>query len=443
MTEPVVSSEAAVTLIRPISPIRWRYTKQRAPWVMALFLFGIFVDYGGGFNFKLALTVLALLWVLTRRVTPPIWAKAKWDILVMLVIPGLLGALHVIATPTIGYGQGFVDLYGTLSSPLLLFLLPLVYLTGVHRSRRMVLMGMILVASAMILVAGLHTAGIINLSDYSEWASTYRVGFIGIDPRQQGVLSNLRPLVSPRVGFTLVFGLGLALSISWLWSGLIAIALIILNARGMWFGALLAIGLWLVSKLLGGRFRFTRRGLLAVSIMIVVLATFFLATSVGSLLVNNVQAIIARFGEQMNAEDLSTQVRLGHLEGFGNLIADRPLGILVGFGPSASLYNSAVDELYSGTEISGLNIAMWYGVLYLILYLGWLFGAAGRLWMLRHRPGYTREDTALVIGAVSFWLAANTNPLLTSPITVIALMLIRVRILELAGYHPRMATKNG
>jgi hypothetical protein len=404
--------------------------------IMGLFLFGIFVDFGGGLRVKLAFTLLALLWVLTRAVTLQLWYKCRWDLLILLGLPILLGVAHILLQPDVGLLEGLSNLYETISSPLLLLLFPLFFLTGGHRTQRMILVAMGVVALVMLLLALLHVAGIINLASYTSLARAYQVGFIGIDPRQPDMPANFRPLVGLRVGFGLVLGLGFAIAVSWVWTGIILLGIILLMARGMWLGAVLVLALWLVLNRKRYRFKLTKRQVLVAIVVFAVAVGLVVGTDLKDLVTNNITQILGRFDQARQLEDLSTQVRVGHLDAYVEMIMRTPMGGIVGLGPMATLYNSVVGEDIDLTEFASLNLAMWWGIPYLVLYLGWLFGSAWQLWRLRRRPGYTAEDTGLVLGATIFWLAGNTNPLMTSPLGIIALMLIRTRFLELTGYRP-------
>lgn len=291
---------------------------------------------------------------------------------------------------------------------------------------------MVGVAAIMIILAALHYLGIIDLYSYSSFASTYRLGYIGIDPRQQDTDFATRPLVSFRVAFTLVFGLGLSLGVSWLYAGLIIIGLILLLARGMWLGAAIVLFLWVLTQRRQlFRVRFKRNRIFQIGLVFAMGIGVMLYADIHLLLWKNIIVVLERFEQQSNLEDISTLVRLGHLEGYANAVYQFPLGLLVGFGPNASILNPQTGSEIALTEISLLNILIWYGLPYAALFAFWLFFSAYRLWRLRFRPGYGVKDTALIVGAIGFWLAANTNPLLNSPMAFLALMIIQVRTLEL------------
>gem|GEM_PF-4352087 len=405
---------------------------------MGLFLLGNFIDFGGAFRIKLGLTILALMWILTRHNTLRIWFKCRSDLFVLLGIPLVLGLTHVTTNPSLGMSEGLRNLYNTISAPLLLLLLPLFHLTGASRTQRMILVGMGIVALAMITLAALHVGGAIRLDKYTAWAQRYRVGFIGIDPRQPEVPANLRPVVAPRVGFTLVLGLGLALAASWTWTGLMILGLVLLMSRGMWLGAMLAVGLWFLLNRYPRRLKLTKRKLLVGLMILMAVITLPFLINLKPLIINNAKEIIFRFSEVRRVSDLNTQIRIGHLDGYKEIITSRPIGALVGFGPSVGIFNPILETDVKSTEIAALNLALWYGIPYSLLYSGWLFGSAWQLWRLRRRPDYTREDTGLIIGAVAFWIAGNTNPLMTSPMSIIALMLIRTRTLELTAHDSNL-----
>jgi hypothetical protein len=83
--------------------------------------------------------------------------------------------------------------------------------------------------------------------------------------------------------------------------------------------------------------------------------------------------------------------------------------------------------------MSMLNLMLWYGIPYALLYVLWLYRAAWHLWRLRKRPGFSNTDLGLILGAGMFWLVGNTNPQMTSPFALIAYMLLTVRVSELTS----------
>lgn len=89
------------------------------------------------------------------------------------------------------------------------------------------------------------------------------------------------------------------------------------------------------------------------------------------------------------------------------------------------------ESRVTGTEMPLLNLAIYYGLPYSLLYCFWLYRMAWRLYRLRHKPSFHKYDYALVLGAVVFWVTGNTNPQMTAPFAMFAYMLLWVRILEL------------
>lgn len=413
-------------MLRPRYALRWRYLRKGAPWLAAFLFLATFVDFGGALFVKLMATLIALLWAATRGGAVTVWLAERWDLLIFIGIPVVLSVLHAAAGNVTSFGQ----VYETISSPLLLLLLPLFALTGGARTQRLLLNLYILLALTMLAVGVLHYLGTINLASYTATAQEYRIGFIGIDPRQPGVASNLRPVVGPRVGYTLVFGLGLALPVSALYSVIIGAALVLLKARGMLLGGAALAGAWVLTTA-HPSLRVRRRTLYMFLLVVLVVGVALSLSAVRGLLFTSGEELGVRLQQAWYAEDESTLIRLGHFQGYRYMVEEQPLGLLFGFGPGAQLHNVYTGNLVSLTEIALLNIALWYGIPYAALFFGTLVLAAVKLARLRRRPGFTRDDWGLALGALFFWLAGNTNPLLLSPITFFALMLIRVRTHEI------------
>lgn len=425
--------------------MHWRYTKESAPWISALFLLGVFIDIQGGFQIKQLLGLVALVWVVRRRESWLIWIKCKADLLVFIAIPLVLGMPHVIIDAVSSDSTGVADLYGTMSSWVLIILLPLFYRAGGLRVIGQLRTGFRAVALVIIVLGCLHVLGIINLADYAGFAMERKLGYIGLDPRQAGIAeSHLRPMVALHIAHTLPLAFGLELASSWWWAGAIAIALIMVMMRGLLLGLVIALVFWLalnwrkISIISLFSIRRVAAGGLILLVTGVFMSTVFSNQTllIKQLLEQNVEGIMIRLAFLEGKDDWTIRVRTAHIEGYFLLLEESPLAFLVGVGPSGDMPHPFWGRA-RGTEASIINIAMYYGLPYALLYVGWLYLAAWKLWQLRRQSGYTQWDTGLIVGAMVFYITGNFNPQMTSVMAMMAFMLLRVRILELTGYRPR------
>ena len=410
-----------------------------ARWISAILLFGIFIDYGGGFDIKTIAGLLALSWVLLQKSSFHILRRRRADLIVFIVIPGLLGLLHLclaVLNPfnrvsLMTYGVRF---YNTISSPLVLILMfPLFYYAGSHAVMRQIVVGFRIVVVIILVVFALHITGAINLRDYWGIAQGYRIGYIGLDPHLQEVEDRLRPNLAPRIAHVIPLALGYEFLISLTSTSLMFLSLLVVGSRGLLIGAFILMIFWMfiVSRISRLRIIFTRiipLGVIVISVMLLlgVLGKRF----TGSFAERMIQAF--------ERSDLSTQIRIGHMEGYLQLLRDKPWTFLVGMGPIGEFTNPFLGVQLSIVEMSVLNLALWYGFPYAVLYSWWLYRAAWRLWNLRGTYGFEKTDISLILGATIFWLTGNFNPQMTSPFAIIAYMLLVARIMELrVAQHSR------
>jgi hypothetical protein len=398
--------------------------------VFALFLFGIFVDYGGAFGIKIICSLLTLGWVFLCRKSLAILYQRRMDFIILVGVPTLLSLIHLL----LSFSEVDIRLYGarfynTISSPLLLLLFPLFYYVGSRKAMRLMSLGFRLVALAILLVFALQVANVIRLDDYTGIAQTYRIGFIGVDQRLPDVSTNQQGVLAPAIAFAmpLIFGYELATSV--IGTILLFLSLLVVGSRGLTLGVALIAVLWLFVLI---QKRQRKRILLKIGVFAgIVSAVLILNEPLRFRLTGVVLKRTAVLGQ-----DLSTQARFGHLEGYYNSVAAEPMRLFVGMGPDGYIDNAWYGELFgdsrvSTTEISVLNLAIYYGLPYALLYTLWLYRGAWRLWRLRKLPGFQKSDFGLVIGVVVFWITGNTNPQMTGPFAIMAYMLVVVRIAEL------------
>jgi hypothetical protein len=434
---------AGESVLRPLDGTAlvqaWRRRRQHsAALASGLMLTGLFLDYGGGFGIKYVVIFLALAWVLLRRSSYAIW-RAHWsDFLVLLGIPALLSLGHFIsafagagaAPPPI---QFVIRFYNTVSSPALLLLLPMIYAAGAATVARQIGNGFRAVALVLVLLLVLHASGAVNLGHYTDFFDHYQLGAIGLDPRITDGSVQERGQYSLKVAFATPLILGYELARSGPGAMLMCIGLLIVGSRGLLLGAGLLIGCWFLLGLSPARRRpvLARLAVAAVLLVAVVALVPALRFRVTDVLVERTMSIVG-------GQDYSTLVRLGHLAGYRALVLAEPLTLLVGAGPLGAIENPfyALTSGYSRvatTEFSLLNVALYYGVPYAVLYALWLYRGAWRLWRLRRHPEFLRRDLGLLLGAVVFWVTGNTNPQMTTPFAILGYMLLAVRVAELEG----------
>ena len=434
---------AGESVLRPLDGASlaevWRQRRRHsAALACGVMLTGLFLDYGGGFRVKYVAIFGALAWVLLRRSSPVIWRKHRSDFVVLLGIPALLSLGHFIAEYA-GSGQApapvqfAIRFYNTVSSPALILLLPLIYAAGALTVARQMGTGFRIVAVVLVLLLVLHTSGAVNLGDYSDFFEHYQLGAIGLDPRISGVEVSERGQYALRVAFATPLMLGYELARSGAGAMLMCIGLLIVGSRGLLLGVILLVACWLLLGMSPGR-----RRLLLTRLAVALVLVVAVITLVPAIRFRLTEVFVQRTLDILGGQDYTTLIRLGHLAGYRALVLARPSTLLIGAGPLGSIENPfyaliAAEPRVTTTEFSLLNVALYYGVPYAVLYALWLYRGAWRLWRLRRHPGFKRVDLGLILGAVIFWIVGNTNPQMTTPFALLGYMLLVVRAAELEG----------
>lgn len=443
MTGPGLAGEPALWLPHGAALVdAWRRRRHRdAVLASGVVLTGLFLDYGGGFGLKYVAIGLAFAWVLLRRSSYTIWRRHRSDFIVLLGLPAALSLLHMISafagsadSPSPFHFA--VRFYNTVSSPALLLLLPMLYAAGVATVARQMSVGFRVVALVLILLFMLHTSGAVDLGGYNRFFERYELGSVGLDPRISEAALGERGQYSLRVAFAMPLILGYELARSGAGAMLMCVGLLIVGSRGLLLGVGLLIACWLILAMAPAR----RRALLARVAVAAALVTAAIVL-VPALRFRLTDVVVQRTVSMIGGQDFTTLVRLGHLAGYRALVLTEPTVLVVGAGPTGSIENPfyAITAITHGegrvtaTEFSLLNVALYYGVPYALLYALWLYRGAWRLWRLRHRAGFQRTDLGLILGAVVFWITGNTNPQMTAPFAILAYMMVAVRAAELEG----------
>jgi hypothetical protein len=414
--------------------------------VLAIFFLGLFIDYGGGIGIKNVFGALALGWVLLRARSFRILRHRRLDFIVLLVIPAFLGLVHLgLAVVDLSNNTDLVTyavrFYNTISSFLLILLFPIFYFAGSQTVKRQMSIGFRLVSILILVLFALQVVGVIHLTDYTEIADTYHIGFIGYDPRLPEAPSSQQGQLAPRIAFAMPLAFGVELATSAVSATMMLLSLLVVGSRGLLLGVILLFVIWLVLSLSMARRRIVllRIGIF-IAVAVITLGLFepirFRLTGV----------FLERTASLVNVEDASTLARLGHFEGYRNLIQNDPWKLFIGAGPAGYIDNTyfaslGADPRVETTEIPLLNLSIYYGLPYAILYAVWLFRGAWRLWRLRKVPEFQKSDLGLVLGAVIFFITGNTNPQMTAPFAIVAYMLLVVRADELR--QSRLAVANG
>ena len=316
--------------------------------------------------------------------------------------------------------------FGEISSPLLILLYPLFRRVGTVRILNNMRVGFRIVAFTVIGLFLLNSLGVIDIRELNGFATKYRIGIFGADARLEHswVSGSQKVVIIPFVGFAMILMLGQELSRSVTVSAVYFIALLIIGERGLIFGAVLITTLFLFLNK-KSQTNVYKKYLLTFIMMVITVS-----------IVDNIrfrldEVFIKRSVQMFKAEDISTKVRIAHFQGYFSLVSESPYVLVFGAGPNGKIDNHMTGSRHSSTEMSVINTALHFGLPYLLLYLFILYSAIRQLWSKRYHSNYTNADLALIICISVFWIIGNTNPLMNSPFSIIAFMILRIRSSEL------------
>lgn len=400
--------------------------------IMGIFLFGFFADYGGGLGIKYIVFLIAFLWILRYKKSMSILAGRWRDIMVLIFIPVLISILHIpeilwFSSGDISVTTYIMRLYNTISSPVLIMLYPLFRYVGSSIILRQMSIGFRLVAIILIASFILSILGIIDVRELNEISIQYKIGYLGRDPRLEDALIDeyQKVIIAPFIAFPMLLMISYEMVVSPAGAILLLTSLLLIGSRGLIIGAIILIIITIFFIRGGGLKRSFNKYLIFLSGIILIIFFYepfrFRLTGV----------FFERTRQMINFEDFTTLVRIGHFEGYRNLIENRPSSLLFGNGPTGEIYNPFLGENRDVTEISVLNTALYYGIPYALLYVCWLYRAALKLWYKRWDLGFKKEDMALLLGAAIFWFCGNTNPQMNAPFSIFAYMLLVLRTWEI------------
>jgi hypothetical protein len=402
---------------------------------VSLLLIGMFVDYGGGLGLKYALAAFGLAIGIAFRAHARAYPGWHLDMFVLAVVPWVLTIGATLALHQTVDVAALVTLIERTSGSAMLVFAPIFAAAGSLWTAKWLSAAGAVVSVVLTAALVMASLGVIDLNEIGRIVSVYRVGYVGDDPRfpgglEQGGMGN----VSVRIAFVLPLALGVALVWSSLMAGPTLIGIVILRSIGVIAGGAIAIAVVTIGLHTSRGYRGVGSGAKA---RLMVLAAVI---AIGSLALGPrlLPAVGSRVTSVLAGSDQSTQIRQGHWRGFVELVQREPASLLIGAGTGASIDNPLLDDGIKTTEISSINLAMWFGVPYLAVFWARLGSGLLGIWRLRKAPGLVALDIGLVGGALGYWISGNSNPQLTSPISYLALVLLALRrreILESMGPH--------
>lgn len=127
-------------------------------------------------------------------------------------------------------------------------------------------------------------------------------------------------------------------------------------------------------------------------------------------------ALNVLFDQIINMESYTVDVRMLHLQSLLAHWAEHPFNILFGFGLGTEFFSLGEGSLVSNIELDHLNTIRKYGLLWSLVFFGWVAWSALRA-IRTSNPQWRAIGWALLV----VFFVAGTNPVLISPIFFFAL----------------------
>ena len=122
------------------------------------------------------------------------------------------------------------------------------------------------------------------------------------------------------------------------------------------------------------------------------------------------------FIETVTGEAETSQIRIGQLESFVDLMGENPTYLLWGQGVGTAFYSAGKGEVTYNIELAHIDTIRQFGLLWFIAFS--LCVAYVALRLIRRR---SRIDNGVGYATVSIFVAAGTNPLLITPLFMMLL----------------------
>lgn len=401
-----------------------------SPWILGMLLLGTIIDYGGGFYVKHVVFILAIVFLLTRKRAYELWLRCLPDMAIVILIPLAITLIQLCFSPGVGLEAMLGELWRRLGSPSYFLFFPLIYFVGAERTARWLVLILTMLALMTVLVMIAHALGLIDILQYSEFMMSHRLALFGTDIRAFDV--GVADIGLPGFGAAQAFpvGFSLALALYPILSVILALATVLGTQRGQVVGVVLALCFMLIQTMVlikAKLWQILHKPIKALNVVILAVLIALTGAVAVYFLGDVITLLLYKYELFFSGQDESSSVRLGHIAGYLECIYLSPQGMIWGFGPSTTIYNSVIGDKIYMTEMVVLMYLFWYGWLYTFLFYAWI--GHGMLDLLKRSR--KRFDAAMLTACAVLVITGNINPVMLTPLAFIFLALLRTRLLEL------------
>lgn len=396
-------------VMRPTDGSRHPNDAGLLPAVFLIFLLAFIIDPGGALGAKYATTLLAVF-VLLATPAGIMFPRSflRVEFLVFFILP-LLGVAVAAAR-----GNSAGGMFGAVTFALTWLIFPICLRLSRDRliavfERVMTIAALLFVAAYVLLYALLLSGRFELVAKITFVTSSLRLGYFGINPETVERWGNI-PNVYFRWTLLLLPAIVLAAGRSRRRFCLMATACLgSLSTALIVFSAAALMALQTVRGL-ADRGTFVS---IFLGVPVVVALAYFAPAALG------LKALLESLIQEFSMRNVSVSVRAGHIESIVALLGNDPLTLIFGMGPGAEFFSLGVRDYVAFIEVSHLDVARQFGVLYLAVFCVYVVHLVVRLW---RTDGIGQR---LAIGIAGLFVAAGTNPLLLSPVFLIPIVIGR------------------
>jgi hypothetical protein len=378
--------------------------------LFALFLGALLLDVGGALYIKYAISLIVFLYLGFRFCTGTLYLNKsivfELSVFVFLPLASALLSVAVFEIPPSDAVSGILP-FATFAAYPLFLLINKVSLITIF-SNAMVIAACLVIGTAMMLLI-LHEFRYDDLiARINTLADELRIGYIGANPNFDFFVPNVyyrwtvllvpAAIILSNGSLTKQFLVLIAAFLS------LSTAVIVFSVLGIIIGQLLN------RQNQPNRTTLHLRTALVITVPLLCLMAIDYAAEIG----------LANFiGSKFFVEAGGNEQRLGHISSIIDLVMGDEITLLLGMGVGSSFFSTGVNAEVVNVEVSHLNLIRQFGLLYGLLFFGYVFAV---IWGLLKSDQVGRK---LGIALTMLFLAAGTNPLLLSPVFFTFLLMCR------------------
>lgn len=366
--------------------------------IYLLVLIFLLIDIGGAFGFKYFGMSILHVWAIIFLIFKKFPKRILLDLYLFtfFILTSLYSALKGVPPSAIYSQVSFIFFF-----PFLILGLNLKRNILISYFIQIVFIGSLIIIGTFLLILLLPNA----YKFFNNFANIYRLGYLGFKPGYEDIpnvyyrwsmwlIPTLLYLIGGRIFYFIIVGIAVCLTLS---TGIIVFCII---------GSILILLISYNDKMLQYKY------VLCLGLLFTVIILIMDQNHTFHMLAQNVFS-------KLSLQSISTSIKIGHIIGIWEAMKTSPLNLLLGMGAGSEFYSPGYDAFTINVEISHFNFFRQYGIFGTSIFLLYIFYIIFNL----YKTDFFGKKWA--VGLLMLFFAAGTNPLLTSPIFIIPLMIGR------------------